>query len=880
MKKIAIPLAAVLVALACSTVPAVAAERAPGFTIASNSVPTVFSAEYDGSKTPDQVLVTVTNAGSVPTDGSTISIIDTLPAALKATAIHGIVQSLNAELSCTVASATCTFGEHGEKLLPGESLLMSVTVTVAPGANGSGTNTARVQGGGAPTALTSAPVRFGSAAEAQTEPFGIESFAFGVTGANGLTDTQAGAHPFENTVSFALNSAATGSGYPAAAGKTGADGGPEKDFVVDLPPGFLGDPLAIERCPKYKVPAKECPAASQIGVIKLTTEELANNNGEPSKVEPKLNGGPVYVVPVYNVVPDKGYPAEFEFVAQTSFVVAMYATVSPDTNYAVRVIVPDIPAFGNAIAASVTFFGTPLTDPDYENHNPGLSLGGTPISFLENPTGCTTEPQEASLSADSWQHPGALLADGAPDLGGGGWVTRSTTIYPEVTGCELLQFSPSLSVLPESSRADEPSGVGVDLHVPQAPLMEGALGAPALKDSIVTLPSGMSVSPGAATGLSGCTQEHVELLSSAPGSCPLSSELGTAKVTTPLLGEPLEGRVFLAAPECDPCSTSDAADGRMFKLFLEVAGSGVVIKKEGTVDANPLTGQLTTSFVDTPQAPVSDIELRLKGGQRAALSTPQSCGSFVSTSDLTPWSTPITPDATPTSVFNVDWDGNGGACPGSMPFAPSFSAGTSNPNGGQFSPLTVTFSRQDREQDLADIQVRTPPGLVGSLAGIPLCGEPQADLGTCPAGSRIGSMTVAAGAGPEPFYEQGTVYLTGPYRGAPFGLSIVVPTVAGPFNLGNVVVRAQVDVDPSTAALTVTSAPFPQIIDGIPLRLRLANVTIDRPGFIFNPTDCAQQQIEATITGSQGAQTRACAVRGGRLCGVAVRSEVLGLDIG
>ncbi len=189
-----------------------------------------------------------------------------------------------------------------------------------------------------------------------------------------------------------------------------------------------------------------------------------------------------------------------------------------------------------------------------------------------------------------------------------------------------------------------------------------------------------------------------------------------------------------------------------------------------------------------------------------------------------------------------------------LPFAPSFSAGTSNPNAGQFSPLTLTFSREDREQNLAAIQVRTPPGLLGVLKGVPLCPEPQASLGTCSSASQIGVMTVAAGPGSHPFYEKGEIYLTGPYKGAPFGLSIVVPTVAGPFNLGNVVVRARIDVDPHTTALTVTSDPFPQVIDGIPLRLRTANVTINRPGFIFNPTNCAQLKIEAAVSGSQGAR--------------------------
>ena len=423
----------------------------------------------------------------------------------------------------------------------------------------------------------------------------------------------------------------------------------------------------------------------------------------------------------------------------------------------------------------------------------------------------------------------------------------------------MLQFDPSVAVTPDTTQADEPTGLTVDVHIPQAADRFPALLTPELKNATVTLPEGVSVSPSAADGLAGCSAAQFAEKSIEPGGCPDASVLGTARVLTPLLEGPLEGQVFLGSPECDPCTNADAADGKMLRIFLEVAGSGVRVKKEGRVYANPSTGQLTTRFEENPELPVENIELTFKGGLRAGLATPQSCGVATTTSDMVPWSTPITPDANPISSFDVDWDGEGGACPAVAPFAPSFSAGTSNPNAGQFSPFTLTFGREDREQDLAGIQVRMPEGLLGTLTGVTLCGEPQASLGTCGEASRIGTMTVAAGPGSHPFYEKGYIYLTGPYAGAPFGLSIVVPTVAGPFNLGNVVVRARIDVNPETAALTVTSDPFPQILDGIPLRLRTANVTIERPGFIFNPTDCAQLHVEATVSSAQGAQSEVSA---------------------
>jgi hypothetical protein len=267
------------------------------------------------------------------------------------------------------------------------------------------------------------------------------------------------------------------------------------------------------------------------------------------------------------------------------------------------------------------------------------------------------------------------------------------------------------------------------------------------------------------------------------------------------------------------------------------------------------SGRVTTRFENLIQQPVSEFKLQFKAGPRAPLANPQSCGAATSTSDLTPWSSPVTPDAVGSSSFNVDWDGNGGACPGVLPFSPGFSAGAVSPVAGAFSPFTLTITRHDREQDLSGVTVSTPPGMAGVLKGVALCGEPQAAQGACPAASQVGTTSVAAGSGSHPYWVQGRVYLTGPYKGQPFGLSVVVPAVAGPFNLGNVVVRASIHVDPNTAVLTIASDPLPQIVDGVPLRLQTVNVTIDRPGFMYNPTNCNQLQVTGTLTAAQGASS-------------------------
>ena len=497
--------------------------------------------------------------------------------------------------------------------------------------------------------------------------------------------------------------------------------------------------------------------------------------------------------------------------------------------------------------------------------------------FLTDPTQCTGAAPATTLRADTYEQPadyvsktvynGTNLVAGAPSA------TESF-----VTGCNLLQFKPEVEFKPSSAseggttQADEPTGATFALRVPQTN-EAGVNATPELKSATVTLPEGMTVDPSAADGLQACSNAQFGLGSTVepaePAACPLASQVGTVKVTTPLLEKPLEGQVFLGEPECSPCSSTDAEDGHIFRLFLQVRSPerGVIVKLAGKVAANPVTGRLQATFTQQPQLPFSELLLTFNGGARAPLANPQSCGTFTTTTDLTPWSTSGlgglsgseaiagTPDATPSGSFNVDWNGAGGACPGSLPFSPSFSAGSQTPVAGASSAFSVTIGREDREQDISAITVSTPPGLLGKIAGIPQCPEAQANAGTCGPESQIGTTTVGAGPGPDPFYLGGRVYLTGPYKGAPFGLSIVVPAVAGPFNLGTVVVRASIAVNPATAALTITSDALPQFVDGVQLRLRKINVEVNRPGFMLNPTSCAQQAVGATITAAQGASS-------------------------
>jgi hypothetical protein len=702
--------------------------------------------------------------------------------------------------------------------------------------------------------------------------------------------TQAGGHPWALTTTAEFTTEEIH--HPGALIVPVVPTRDPKDVAVSLPPGLLGNPQAVPRCPLSQVTAGHvaCPSDTQIGVFVL-----------------RDSGGQGVMGPIVNVTPEAGQSAEFALELEVRAVDVPLLTahlVHTAAGYGFTVVSNDIPLVSLA-GFELTFWGVP-GDPSHDamrgrycqnyragepfNCSGGGESAGSEVPFLLMPTDCSLGAGTATMRADSWQEPGSVRE------GAYAGYAEASTAFPAVTGCDALRFDPGIELRPETLLADEPVGLGVNLTVPQT-LSAGADGTPDVRDAVVTLPEGMSISPGIVDGIQACEEsgpqginfqgaesEEVGLngeLQLAPGHCPAASTVGTAEAITPLLGEPVKGHVFLARPLCGgsrlgeaPCTEQDALDGHLYQLYLELGGrgplgdAGVVIKAHGYTEANPATGQLTTKFLEDPQAPFSELKIHLNGGPRAPLDNPAACGPAVASADITPWSepgliaplegaggvyVPGTPDAVPSS-HPIDVEG----CQEPTPFAPGFTAGTVTPQAGQFSAFTLNLSRGDREQFVKGIQVHTPPGLLGVLASVPLCEEPQADTGHCSASSKIGTTRVASGAGSHPFEIEGSVYLTGPHDGAPFGLSIVTNAVAGPFNLGLIVVRARIDVDPETSALTVTTdetGPYavPQIVFGVPLRLQRITVDIDRPGFMFNPTNCAAQQITAQVSGAQQA---------------------------
>jgi hypothetical protein len=756
------------------------------------------------------------------------------------------------------------------------------------------------------TAVLCALVAAVSAGAVERKPFGIEKFTMQATEKSNLVEikperyrlenvpyafTQAGGHPWGMTTTFEFTTEEfdinAGAGLRQKIVVPTQD---PKDIVTDLPPGLLGNPnpQIFPRCPLTVILSNtvHCPADTQVGVARLRY----------------FDGEKEDVAPVVNVTPEKGQSAEFglETTAKVTFLLTAHV-VRVGKTYGVTVVSNGV-ALAELDEAEVTFWGAPA-DPSHDRMRgllceqtgglfaaPGLTCNGGDRSsgvssapFLTWPTDCSGGPLTAVGRVDSWEEPGSVREGRYTGY------KEATATLPGVTGCNLLKFEPTLEVRPDTLLADAPVGVGIDLKVPLSESIE-APATPQLRNSVVTLPEGMSISSGIVDGIQACDEsgpeginfegpesEEVGLngeLQLAPGHCPDASTIGEAEAETPLQPEPVKGHVYLARPGCGgagqrACTEEDAADGNLYQQYLELGGTGALantgvnLKVRLKTEANPATGQLTSVVADNPQFPFSELRIRLNGGPRAGLANPAVCDPAVTTTDFTPWSEPGvtpppeslsmpgTPDATPSSFFNVV------GCSNPIPFSPGFTAGTVTPNAGRFSSFTMNLSRKDREQYVKGIQLHTPPGLTGILANVPLCGEAQGNAGTCPDSAKIGTTRVAAGAGSHPFEIGGNVYLTGSYRGAPFGLSIVTNAVAGPFNLGLVVVRARINVDPTTSALTVTTdetGPYavPQIIFGVPLRLQRVTVNIDRPDFMINPTNCAAQQIAAGISGSEG----------------------------
>jgi hypothetical protein len=633
--------------------------------------------------------------------------------------------------------------------------------------------------------------------------------------------TQAAGHPNFGITDFAFNTV-NGEGKEPE--------GSARDVRVDLPPGLSVDPEAVEQCTEVELDASKCPAGSEVG------EDEATGTME-------VLGLPVTKTehfPVYDMVRKPGEPARFgveilvEVAGMQLVNVRSYLEGGiswhhePETSESSGVATGDyheffeikeLPKAPKLVESKLIFWGKP------HEHN----AAAPNKTFLTMPSTCDG-PQVTTLHVDSYEAPGQFLVYKNPTPVG-------------ATGCGSLAFEPSLALNPASKQPDVPAGMGALLDLPQFTEAPDRTSSPDLQSAEVALPAGMTLNPAAAHGLEACTDAEIGLGSDEPIGCPAGSKLGSLTVDAPgIPNGSLTGSVYLGTQE-----SMEPESGREYRIFLaaEAPQYGVGVRLEGQVKANRETGRLTARIENGPQVPFEDFALQLNGGPRAPLANPLTCGTAKAEASLTPYTGE--PPTVALGSFVLDSNGAGGPCPSPPPFALVQSATPSSTQAGAYTAFTFDLTRTDGQQYLAKLRTVLPPGLLGAISAVPLCGEPQAAQGTCSAASEIGIATVTVGAGSEPYPFTGKVYLTGPYEGAPYGLSIPVSAQAGPFDLGTVVTRAAIGVEPYTARVTATSA-LPTIVGGVPLRLKTLSVAVTRPNFMFNPTSCSPLASETTLT--------------------------------
>jgi hypothetical protein len=656
--------------------------------------------------------------------------------------------------------------------------------------------------------------------------FGIEPGSFSTT----LSSARAGEHA-DLTTSFRLNL--------EEGGPSSEPVGAVKDIKVDLPPGQVGDPNAVPQCSErtFQDRSGGCPIDSQVGVVTI------NERGGFSLIED-----------VYNVTPRKGETAAlgFSYVGQ---VVHIAISVRSGSDYGLTATISNISEGVTVTGSSLTIWGVPA-DPSHDalrGAECGVEAAGTtcfggnnpssvpPEPYLTSPTFCSGQLSSA-IAVDSWEEQGDYKTATAVTSASG---LMSSTF---LESCDRLAFKPSITVAPDTLDADTPAGLTFDLHVPQDGLLSpSGLATADIRDAKVVLPPGVVINPGQAAGLVACPVEQDGVGTEGPSSCPNASQVGTVSISTPLLPDKLEGNIYIL-PSNPP----------NLQLLVAASADGVNIKLIGEVHLDGGDGQLTATFGNTPQLPFTDFKLSFSGGAQAALATPVTCGVYTTNADFTPWSAPAGSDALVAESFGISSGPGGSSCVSPLPFVPSMIAGSTTDQAGGYTSFSLLLQRSDGQQRISTLQFKTPEGLLGMISKVPLCGEPEADQGTCPSASQIGHTIVQAGPGPyplavpQPGQAPAPIYLTGPYKGAPYGLAIAVPIIAGPFNLGTVVVRASIAVDPHTSQLTITTDPLPSILDGVPTDLRTINAVIDRPGFMFNPTSCARMSFGGTATSTEG----------------------------
>ncbi len=838
-----------------------------------------------------------TEAIASPTNKIVIS--DTLPVGLKLKKIQsseaGVYASfggqqpifLTCETSPDMRTVKCPLEAN---LLSYEAIKLKLEVEVEPSAVLGSTlqNHVHIEGGKSPNGEEDAPAELTRPLRiSEEEPkFGAENFEFRPESPSGTLETQAGAHPFQMTTTLDFNKS---SEITLLNGKTPflnpVPARLAKNLHFVLPPGLIGSVAHRPTCTEAEFETfaqghiNYCKGETAIGVASVTL------------LEPNTVGLFTAPVPVFNLRPAPGEPARFGFELY-DVPITLTTRVRSGSDYAVEVSIHYASEAADVLGSQVTFWGVP-GDPRHDESRgweclaDGFQVAGVeperpcvhpkeahPTAFLSLPTSCEGTPT-ATASGQAWSNRKRAGEGEEEQTFGEGGAEPVPFHFAAFTGCSALHFEPEIEVQPDSHSAATPSGLTVNVKVPQGSTLSGEEGQnaeAAVRETTLTLPAGIEASGGAANGLATCTtkgfgfdglepvgeeaalpeltaNDHFNEQAINETECPPAAKIGTVDITTPLLEENLKGSVYLARED-----TSLFHSPLILFIFAESEHSKVQVKLAGEVQLNEQNGQLTSVFRDTPPVPFSELSLHLFDGARASQSTPEVCGEYGASASFQPWSTP-TPTTVASKPFSINSEPGGAPCVSSLssqPFAPSFEAGSQSPQAGAFSPFTVTLRRPDGNQALRTITVHEPEGAAAMLSSVTPCpiAQAMAKPPTCPASSLIGKSTAVAGLGTSHVSIPGEAFLTTGFDNAPFGLlSVSDAEHVGPFDLGRIPVLSTITVNETTAAATISSEPLPQYVKGVPSQIMELNVTIDRPGFTFNPTNCAPLQVGGTLTG-------------------------------
>jgi uncharacterized repeat protein (TIGR01451 family) len=857
---------AVICATVAPTLGAASAAAAPGtaWQIKQGADPTVLvpgtmeTAQYHalitnvgGEAASSGVTVTDTvSAGAKPVTGSS-----SMPNGAPVAAVRLRRLGEKASFPCAISGQTVTCEIVGRAVEPGEQVDVFVPVAVEAHPPQTVTNEVSVSSPGVASAFNALSSRTGVA----LPPF---SFVEGPLGSSGSSFDEAGgtppsgAHPFDVELAASVSTAEVDAGIKAR--------DPLRSLHLEMPAGLDANPLAVkERCTLAELQegveenSTGCPAASQVGSVHFAILGGANQEHLTS--------------PLIDMVPPPGAPAELAFTIAGTVAHIRGALAG---NFHITAGADELITKFPLASFKIDLWGIPSDSRhDLQRGGEGIesqcgngkpcSIEPSPAPFLTMPTSCT-EPMELGTFATGW-------------LGG---ATDGSALFEDLdgdpvtpAGCNQLAFGPTIESKATTNAAESPSGLEFKIHQPQEESL-GGRATSALKDATVTLPEGMSLNPSAANGLVACTEQQMGYapeegkirFRTTPQTCPPAAKVGTLEVASPLVEGAQPGQIFVAKPFDNPF-------GSLLAIYLAVEDeeTGIVAKLAGKVEPDPTTGRLKATFTENPELPLNEIDLeffKTSSGAPGVLTTPLTCGTKTTTTTLTPWSTPEGADAHPTSTFETSV-----GCSSSEAQAPktmSFTAGTVSPLSGAYSPFVLRLARPDGSQHITGVETTLPEGLIGKLAGVAYCpesgiaqarsrevpekGKEEIDSPSCPASSGVGTVNVTAGSGSSPIPVSGHAYLAGPYKGAPLSLVVIVPAVAGPFDLGTVVDRVALNVDPTTAQIRAVADPLPAIREGIPLDARSIEIKLDRPSFTLNPTSCEPKAIEGQVT-TQANQT-------------------------